>query len=422
MAAAAPKAEAPKRFLGLYHPNGVNPYKWYPETAGKDYEMPENLAILEEFKEEMTVFSGMANFRTPVNAGHYGLSNFLTGCGNGAGRKFETTVSLDQHLAPHISRDCRFESLTLSYKRGVGSLSSEINTISFGARGNAIPAENSPRKVFERLFVEPGADAKERFAALQADNRSILDNLRGDTAVLNRRLGKRDREKMDEYLTNLRSVEKRIGRAEQWLDVPRHKLDPKEAAKFIKADRHNHELMMELIYLALISDSTRSIAFAQMTEPGLYHGASHWNSDPAQKLPEMDKWDRTWLTALGTLAGKLMATQEGDGTFLDRTAIVYGSGHGRRPHFSHDMPMLLVGGRGLGFDHGGHMAFAPLPEEKQGDFASKTNNSQNSAEFAKKRGDFKKTPLANMYLSVAKAMGVPTDKFADSDGPLNGLV
>ena len=418
MGAGNTPAPPAKRFLGLYHPNGVNPYKWYPTAEGRNYEMPENLAMLKDFRDDMTVFSGLANFRTPVNAGHYGLSNFLTGCGNGAGRKFETTVSLDQYLAPHLCKDTRFNSLTLSYKRGVGSLSSEINTISFGARGNAIPAENSPQKVFERLFVEPSASGKERFSVLQADNRSILDSLRDDTTSLNRRLGKRDQARLDEYLTNLREVEQRIRRTETWLDVPRHPIDKQDAARFQAAVRHDYDLMMELIYLAFVSDSTRSITFAQMTEPGLYHGVSHWNKKPDELLPEMDKWDRTWIGGLETLCQRLKTTQEGDGTFLDHTVIVYGGGHGRRPHYSHDLPMLLIGGKALGFKHGSHLAFAPLPEED----GELVRNGNGSAEFAKARGDFKRTPLANMFVSVANAMGVPTESFADSTGPLNGLV
>ncbi len=211
--------------------------------------------------------------------------------------------------------------------------------------------------------VKPSQESKARFSQLQADDRSILDSLREDTAALNRRLGRRDQAKLDEYLTNLWSVERRIARAEKWLDVPRYAVDDNQAQKFQAGDRYDYDLLMELIYLAFISDTTRCIAFDQMTEPGLCHGTSHWHSDPENKLPEMDTWDRKWLTGLTTLVGRRKSAQEGDGTMLDQTAIVYGGGHGRRPHYSHDLPMLLVGGGSLGFKHGQHLAFAPLVDE-----------------------------------------------------------
>ena len=136
----------------------------------------------------------------------------------------------------------------------------------------------------------------------------------------------------------------------------------------------------------------------------------------------MDEWDRKWIGGLQRLATALAGVEEGDGTVLDRTSIVYGGGHGRRPHFSHDLPCLLMGGSDFGFKHGGHLAFQPLPDESEGDFQSGTNNTQNGKEFAQSRANSPQTPLANAFVSIAKAMGVPTDSFADSTGPLNGLV
>ena len=124
LASAAPSKNAalPRRFVGMYHTNGVNPWKWYPTSAGRDYVMPENLALLKDLREDLTVFSGLAHFRSPQSAGHWGLSNLLTGCGNGGGVKFHTSVSLDQYLAPHIGNSTRIPSLNLSCKTGVGAL------------------------------------------------------------------------------------------------------------------------------------------------------------------------------------------------------------------------------------------------------------------------------------------------------------
>ncbi len=417
LAGAAPKpVERPKRFVGMYHTNGVNPYKWYPTSAGRDYEMPENLALLADLRDDLTVFSGLAHFRSPQSAGHWGLSNLLTGCGNGGGVKFHTSVSLDQYLAPHIGSDTRIPSLNLSCKTGVGALNERIVTMSFGERGNPLPTESSPRRVFERLFVEPTPEAKAGFRNLQSRNQSILDNVRGEARRLNQRLGKNDRRKLDDYLTNVRSVEQQMLRDEMWLDTPRYAVDEKTGRAFAKADRYDFDLMLDLVQLALVSDTTRVVTFVPMEEGGLYHGTSHWNKNPEKSLPEMDTWDKKWIGGLARLAGRLKDAEEEDGSMLDRTTIVYGGGHGRRPHFSHDLPFVLLGGRDFGFRHGGHLAFAPLEDD-----GLEGERGNGSADFAKDRGEFDRTPLANVYVSVANAMGVPTEHFADSTGPIDGL-
>ena len=137
--------------------------------------------------------------------------------------------------------------------------------------------------------------------------------------------------------------------------------------------------MLEIVYLSLISDVTRVVTFVPMEEGGLYHGTSHWNKSPEKSLPEMDKWDRKWIGGLAKLGGKLKAIEEGEGTFLDRTSIVYGGGHGRRPHYSHDLPILLMGGKDFGFRHGQHLAFQSL--EGANPIGKESSEDQNKASF-----------------------------------------
>ena len=416
LASAAPSKNAalPRRFVGMYHTNGVNPWKWYPTSAGRDYVMPENLALLKDLREDLTVFSGLAHFRSPQSAGHWGLSNLLTGCGNGGGVKFHTSVSLDQYLAPHIGNSTRIPSLNLSCKTGVGALNERIVTMSFGQRGNPLPTESNPRTVFERLFVEPTAEAKARFRHMQSRNQSILDNVTDEAKSLNRRLGRQDQQKLDDYLTNVRSVELQMQRDEQWLDSPRYQVDEETQKEMLAAKRYDFDLMLEIVYLSLISDVTRVVTFVPMEEGGLYHGTSHWNRSPEKSLPEMDKWDRKWIGGLAKLGGKLKAIEEGEGTFLDRTSIVYGGGHGRRPHYSHDLPILLMGGKDFSFRHGQHLAFQPL--EGANPIGKESSEDQN-----KRRSEFKQTPLSNLYVFLANGMGVPTQSFADSTGELEGV-
>lgn len=185
------------------------------------------------------------------------------------------------------------------------------------------------------------------------------------------------------------------------------------------ARRYDFDLMLDLVYVTLISDTTRVVTFVPMEEGGLYHGTSHWNRSPDKSLPEMDKWDRKWIGGLAKLGSKLKSQSEGEGNFLDCTAIVYGGVHGRRPHFSHDLPLLLMGGKDFGFKHGLHLAFAPLVDEQNDRSRQETGNG--SADFAATRGAYQQTPLCNLYVSVANGMGVPTKQFADSTGPLTGL-
>ena len=134
----------------------------------------------------------------------------------------------------------------------------------------------------------------------------------------------------------------------------------------------------------------------------------------------MDVWDRKWIGGLAKLGGRLRDFEEGDSTFLDRTAIVYGGGHGRRPHFSHDLPLLLMGGRDFGFRHGQHLAFAPLVDESTDRNRKESGNS--SADFGSSRGSYEKMPLCNLFVSIANQMGVPTESFGDSTGELPGVV
>ena len=408
-------AAAPVRFVGMYHANGVNPFGWFPETAGTDYTLPANVALLSELRDDLTMISGTAHWRSPQSAGHSGISNFLTGCGNGGGVAFHSAQSLDQYLAPTIGRDTRIESLSLSWRPGVGNLGGGIHTLSFGAQGNPIPATASPKKLFERLFVEPTAAAKAKFRHRLGNNQSILDNLMEESADLNRRLGRRDQDKLDEYMTNVRRVEQLMTRADEWMDIPRHKVDQRVEAKMLAAERHELDTMIELIYLALVSDSTRVITYVPMTEGGLYHAVSHWNKNPEKLLPQMDEWDRKWIGGLRTLATKLKATPEGDGNYLDRTIIKYGGGHGRSPHNAHDLPVIVMGGKGLGLKHGRHLAFQKLRNIRSKDGQSETNVKIADA------ADLKKTPLCNVHVSIANALGVQTEKFGDSTGPLEGL-
>ena len=413
---AASGATQPVRFVGMYHTNGVNPYKWYPTQSGRDYELPENVALLSEFRDQLTMLSGLAHWRAPQSAGHSGALNFLTGCGNGGGVAVHTSQSLDQYLAPHLGRDTRIESLVLSRDRGVGSLGSGISTMSFGPQGNPIPAENSPARVFERLFVEPDAEAKAMIRHRHANNQSILDDLMSESSRLNRRLGKRDKEKVDEYLTNVRRVEKLMNKEQDWLDVPRYPVDEKTAATMRGADQHDFDLMIDLMHLALISDTTRVITFLPMKEGGLYHAISHWNKNPDKQLPLLDEWDRKWISGLARLARILKATTEGDGTYLDRTVILYGGGHGRKPHYAHDLPVVVLGGKALGIKHGQHLAFQDIGE------GANIDGREKAEDFIGRVRGQRQTALCNLHVSLANTLGVPTEKFGDSTGQLNGLI
>jgi len=395
------------RLVCCYVPNGVNILEWMPRDAGRDYTLSPTLSVLKEHRQDFTVLTGLGH--PSSQGGHSGADTWLTAANlkSKPGSDYTNSISIDQFIAELHGKHTRFASLQLSDQSGTGG-AGHSHTLSFDLNGTPLPAENSPRRLFERLFVPDSASDRAATLKRYAERRSILDDLAAETRALNRRLGSADRKKLDEYLSSVRQTEQQVRRLESWMDVPKPKVSDRGLQLESKpSNAHDRpmwlDVMLELVYLAFITDTTRLITFEWSREAGGYggggenhHELSHHGGDP-EMLRKLAVIDRFHLSRLARFLDLLKKTTEADGTMLDRTIILYGSGmnSGRGgEHSPKNLPTLVAGGHKLGLKHGQHLAFDPD----------------------------RHPPLANVLLTLAQCMGVRSDHFADATGTLTGLV
>lgn len=385
--------QPPRRMICICAPLGLHPDNFFPEQSGQDYELSPYLDVLREFRDEFTVISGLAHAGMGSSFAHQASASFLTGA-PGAGRPgFRNTISLDQFAAEQIGAQTRFPSLALS---GEGS-----GGLSWTRTGALIAADNSPSRVFARLFLDGNAsDVQEQIRRLE-DGRSILDDVRDQARSIRRGLGNDDRDKLDEYLTSVRELEQRMITDESWAKKPKPKVNsepPKDihnAADLIGRTR----LLFDLSHLAIQTDSTRLItimlAGSSFAPPiaGVslgHHDLSHHGKDPG-KLAQLRIVELETMKTVRDLLAKLGQSQENGSNLLDRTSVFLGSNLGDGcSHSTKNLPVLLAGG---GFQHGQHLAFdADSPP-----------------------------PLCNLYVSLLHRLGIEADVFGTSSGTLTGL-
>src|SRR3954471_12848776 len=389
----AASKQPPRRMICICAPLGFHPDNFFPQQPGKEYTPSPYLELLQEFREEFTVISGLAHAGQSSSFAHQASASFLTGV-PGAGRPgFRNAVSLDQFAADHLGNQTRFPSLALSGE-GVGGLS-------WTRTGALIPADNSPSKVFARLFLEGRADEVQDQMRRLEDGRSILDDVRDEAKSLRADLGSDDRDKLDEYLTSVRELEQRMVNDESWAKKPKPKVKvepPKDipnASDLIGRTR----LLFDLTHLALQTDSTRlvTIMLGGGTNvppiPGVtlgHHDLSHHGKDPG-KLEQLKIIEVEAMKTVRDLLAKLKQSQEDGASLLDRTTVFLGSNLGdASSHSVKNLPVLLAGG---GFKHGQHLTFDPQSPP----------------------------PLCNLYVSMLQRLGIETDKFSSGTGTLTGL-
>lgn len=395
------------RMICCYVPNGVNILDWVPTDAGAGYSLSPTLKALEEHRAEFTVMTGLGHPASP--GGHSGADTWLTAANlkSKPGADYTNSMSVDQLVAQVHGKETRYPSLQLGDMSGTGG-AGHSHTLSFDINGTPLPSENSPQRLFERLFVPESAGDRQLTQKRYVERRSILDDVAGDAAALNRKLGVNDRRKLDEYLSSVRQTEKQVERLQSWIDRP--KADVKNTGLQLSSkpgDAHDRpmwiDVMLELSYLAMITDTTRVITFEWSREAGGYggggenhHELSHHGGDPGMlaKLAVIDKFH---LSRLGRFLSMLKSTEEADGRMLDRTMVLYGSGMNSGKggeHSPRNLPTLIAGGQKLGLKHGQHLAFDPD----------------------------KHPPLSNVLLTMAQKMGIEAEKFADATGTLPGLI
>jgi Protein of unknown function (DUF1552). len=395
------------RLICCYVPNGVNIAEWVPKDSGKDYTLSPTLATLASVRDDFTVISGLGHPNS--EGGHSGADTWLTGANlrSRPGSEYTNSVSADQALAQQFVKATRYPSLQLSDQSGTGG-AGHSHTLSFNHNGTPLPAENSPRRLFERLFVPETAGDREAALRRYAERRSILDDVAAEAKALDKRLGIEDRRKLDEYYQSVRDTEQLVGRLQGWIDVPKPKVSADGLGlDYRPGDAHDRpmwlDVMLALSYLAFVTDTTRVITFEWSREAGGYggggenhHELSHHDGNP-QKLAKLAEIDRFHLGRLERFIKLLRDTEEADSRMLDRTMILYGSGMNSGTatgdHSPKNLPLLVAGGRALGLKHGQHLAFNPE----------------------------KHPPLSNVLLTVLQKGGVETDRFSDATGTLPGL-
>ena len=385
--------QPPRRMICICAPLGLHPDNFFPTQTGKDYELSPYLDILKDYRNEFTVISGLAHAGMGSSFAHQASASFLTGA-PGAGRPgFRNTISLDQFAADHIGTQTRFPSLALS---GEGS-----GGLSWTRTGALIAADNSPSRVFARLFLEGNTEEVQEQIRRLEDGRSILDDVSDQAKSLRSGLGREDRDKLDEYLTSVRDLEQRMVIDESWAKKPKPKVNvepPKDilnAADLIGRTR----LLFDLSHLAIQTDSTRLItimlAGSSFAPPiqGVslgHHDLSHHGKDPG-KLEQLKIVELETMKTVRDLLTRLKQSQEDGSSLLDRTSVFFGSNLGDgSSHSTKNLPVLLAGG---GFKHGQHLAFdADSPP-----------------------------PLCNLYVNMLQRLGIESESFGTSTGTLTGL-
>jgi len=393
--AATGAIDPPVRLIWIHTESGVWMPKYKPSSVGEDFALTEILDPLAPLKNRLSVLSGLRHAnafkRNPQTGRHLqdGLCH-LTGAdlGGTPGVAVRNTVSVDQLAAEAIGENTRLSALNLTVDRS--------STLSFTQAGTPVPAEWDPRSIFTKLFTENTAEAKKRTADRFERNKSILDDVMESTRDLSNSLGANDRRTVDEYLSNLREVERRAAVMKDWSERPALPQPPNTKAPggIPENDRTNYvRVMLDMLVLALQIDHTRiataRIGFMGCHYPDIgcpdsYHGYTHHDSRK-DRQDAMAKVDRHRIGHLAYFAEKLQQIKEGERSLLDSCLIHYGAGMGAE-HESTDLANLLLGTCG-GIRPVGHI-------------------------------DYGDQPLSNLYVRMLNAAGIPITKFADSTGPL----
>jgi len=426
--ASAATASKPRRSVFVYIPNGVNGMTWQCKQSGRGYELSPSLQPLEKHRDDFTVFSGL-HHPNGLGQAHVCAETWLTGAKIDAqsGRKYVNAVSVDQLMAEVTGTQTRLPSLELS----IGSGGRNGDCLAYSRDGVPLPADDNPRRVFNRLFGNEGGTVEEQRKSF-TKRRSVLDAVLGNAKSLRLALGTEDRTKLDEYLHAVRDVEQRTERLESWLDVPKPVVDPKLAAPFqrdvSKAQAGEYwRTMFDLIVLALRTDMTRVVTYMNGSEgnglaiPEIQitqarHNLSHHNGDPLI-LDRLAKSDAFIMQQFAHFLDELRAVKDGDEALLDRTMILFGSGMSYgHSHSNSNLPILLAGGKNLGLKHGQHIDYN-RPHLKE-DYS--LSYDEWKALCGKPKDE--KARLSNVMVTMLQKMEVNAEKFVDSLGPVSEII
>jgi hypothetical protein len=404
--------QIPRRFCAIYTANGmslpkeehgVGDWSWFPSVGtGNSFVFGKSTEPLAPFRKQLSFMGGMLHPNGPKADPHICSDMWLTGAPlhNPKPGTFNS-VGLDQVVALHTKQYCRRPSLVLSIDAGTGFLS-RTGTISYNLDGKPVPAENNPRRIFDRLFRGDNSSQKTAHEYLQRRIK-LVDAVAESARSLDAKLGKTDRERMDQYLSTLNEMESRLVASERWIDIPLKKQD----YSHLNLDATNegdpaeyYRNMFDLIALAFDADITRSVSFMLNREDGMgisdtfplklglsktHHNLSHATDKDGQL--DFAKYDLFLSKQIAHFLEKLNSYRDRNGPALDNTIVLFGSG-ASTTHNSHNLPTLLAGGANMGLKHGTYW----------------------------RSGESR---MSNMYLSILRSLGIEEESFADSTGTLD---
>ena len=408
--------QIPRRFCAIYTANGMSlpkaehgilDWSWFPAAgAGEDFAFGKSTAPLEHFRKKVSFLGGLYHPNGPKADPHVCSDMWLTGAPlQNPKPGTYNSAGLDQVIALHTKQYCRQPSLVLSIDAGTGYLS-RTGTISYNLDGRPIPAENSPRRVFDRLFRADHTSLKAEHEKLQRRIK-LVDAVAESAHSLDRQLGQTDRERMDQYMTSLNEVESRLIASERWIDIPLKKQD----YSHLNLDATNegdpadyYRNMFDLMALAFDADITRSITFMLNREDGMgisdtfplklglsktHHNLSHATDKEGQQ--QFAQYDLFLSHRIAHFLQRLSGYQDRNGSVLDNTIVLFGSG-ASTTHNSHNLPTLVAGGANMGLRHGIYW-----------------------------RGEGE-TRMSNVHLSILRALGIEQESFSDSTATLSSPI
>jgi len=381
---AAAGEKTPRRLVCVGNHLGFYPGNFFPQTAGKDYVATSTLKPLEAHRDDLTVFS---NLDHELNGGHRAVQGFLTSIKKEESSGFpEKNISLDQAAAEQVGSATRFPTINTGIVNGTD--------MCWTRAGVHVPPVNNPAKLFRGLFVNSPQDVRAVERTRLQHRGSVLDALRDSASALDRTLNSADSSKLDQYLTSVRDVERRLQMSKEWLDRPK----PKSPIAEVQDEERQHidevALFYDLMALALQTDSTRIATLEtgmgfRTSELDLdgYHGISHHGKAPG-RIDQLRIIESFLSTKLGNFITRLKEAQ-----IFDNTLIVFGSGMSdASSHSNRNLPVLLAGG---GLEHRGHLV---CPSDQH-----------------------QRVPLANLWLSVLQWFGSEASRFGRSTGTFSPM-
>ena len=415
---AMPASAGPsKRICAMFHPFGVSlplgigkrqrgnkeelkKWQWFPEKPGRldQLKLADSFKSLEDIKDQFSILGGLSHPQCRWMAHSMG-DIYLTGAAYTQARY--NHQSMDQVAADHLGKSTRLKSLVLSAGGTVG-VRKRIMTLSWDGSGNPIPAINSPRNAFEMLFVGNAKISKEDQLKRLYNQKKIVDVILQDYKSLQRKLGKQDLAKMDEYLTAVNELETKIMKIEKFSNKALPKVDRiVDDYKHLKecAPEEYYDMMYDLIYLAFETNQTNVASFMIGSEEsgdlmayfsarqvkGNIHKFTHTN-----KFEQLGLWDQFLLARFRTFLDKMSKSRDEHGSLLDNTIVLHGCATSTL-HWCEHYPTIIAGGKNLGYKHGHYHEFPSS------------------------------VPFSNLFVSMLDSAGVPIKKYHDSTGRIEEI-